>query len=343
MNNEEKIIEVMDDSTNIEEKVIDETNEDILATPVKKIKKHLKAKKLVDEAKNIVAESDMQMQECKLLLEDDLREYKNSQESLKNGGLDDAKLILFNLNQFKSKDESLEESVVFETKKDVKPIVIKDVSSGRFTGSILSLLAGLGTLMGLVYIATEKLGLTLDITKVPTSETMKKIAEWFSSLVGIEGNMMLGIGLLSLLTLLVMFIVYAIRVGLKGVSNLHFANSQMLKTEKYIAHKTNCKIEMDRVDAHITDTVKTLKDYEVLLYEQNAKLKRVLHFEGSHHNMDDYQVKSKEEIVIAKGLIDNIERFMSTPMSEDGKLSGKSTLYLHSAKEILQKALARLD
>jgi len=342
MNNEEKIVEI-DKVMDITKKPIDEFENKVPKIQVKKIKKHLEAKKIVYEAKNIVAESDAQMQECKLLLEDDLREYKEAQQSLRDGGLDEAKSLLSKLGQFEEKDNSLEDSAVFETKENVKPIVIKDIKSGKFTGLILALLAGFTTLVGLIYLATEKLGIPLDITKIPKNETIIKIFEWFSSLAGIEGNMMIGVGLLSLAILLVIFIVYAIRVGLKGASNLRFANSQMLETEKYIAHKTNCKIEMDRVDVHITDTVKTLKDYEVLLHEQSAKLKRVLHFEGNHNNIAEYQAKSKEEIVLAQNLIDNIERFMATPMSEEGKLSGKSTLFLKSTKEALHEVLTKLN
>jgi len=40
-------------------------------------------------------------------------------------------------------------------------------------------------------------------------------------------------------------------------------------------------------------------------------------------------------------LIHAIKDFMSVPMSEEGKLSGKSSLFLHRAKSKVQKVLDR--
>jgi len=116
----------------------------------------------------------------------------------------------------------------------------------------------------------------------------------------------------------------------------------MREIQKYITHKSNCKVEMDRVDVHITDAINVLKDYEVVLNEQKGKLKRVLHFEGQKENFSEYQIKSTEMMKDTESLIENVGRFIMTPMSEEGKLSDKSTLFLHSAKENLEKVLAKL-
>jgi len=43
-----------------------------------------------------------------------------------------------------------------------------------------------------------------------------------------------------------------------------------------------------------------------------------------------------------QGLINSIRSFIATAMSEEGKLSGKSTLFLHSAKSKMQKMIERL-
>lgn len=319
-----------------------ETESKALTSQPAKMKKHHEAKKLVEEAKSIVEASESELQDCRLLLEDDLKEYDTAKMALKNGGFDAAKGLLSELGHGAfSEDDADEEAIVFEAKDDVKPIVLKDVRSGRFTGILLSLIAGLVTLGGLVYWATEKLGMTLNITKVPANETIQNIFGWFGTQIGrpndaVNGGLVVGAAVLA-----VMILVYLLRVWLKGGSNLRFATEQMKETQKYITHKSNCKVEMDRVDAHITDAIKVLKDYEVLLNEQSGKLKRILHFEGQKGNISDYHHKSVTEMKETQNLIENIGRFITTPMSEEGKLSGKSSLFLHSAKETLQKTLEK--
>ena len=345
MNEENKIEDIVEETVgkieDISEEVIEEST--ALVKKSEKIKKHIEAKKLVDEAKSIVATSDNEMQDCKLLLEDDLREYEVAKQSLKTGGLDDVKELLAELGNIDILSEDLEdEGITFEAKDGVKPIVLKDVHSGRFTGFLFSLIGGAASLGGLVYWATEKLDMTMYLDKIPSNETAQNIFGWFGSQVGRADDAISGGILVATIVLLVMILIYALRVWLKGGSNLRFANEQMREIQKYITHKSNCKVEMDRVDVHITDAINVLKDYEVVLNEQKGKLKRVLHFEGQKENFSEYQIKSTEMMKDTESLIENVGRFIMTPMSEEGKLSDKSTLFLHSAKENLEKVLAKL-
>jgi len=344
MQDENSVDELEEQREEISENIEENVEKSTALTPNNtKIKKHHAAKKLVEEAKSIVQSSDNEMQDCKLLLADDLREYEHAKQALKMGGLDDAKALLSELGYDDASIEIDENQVVFEAKDDVEPIVLKDVHSGRFTGLLLSLVGGAVTLGGLVYWATEKLGMTLNITKVPSNETIHNIFGWFGTLIGRPDDALNGALVVAAAVLAVMILIYLLRVGLKGSANLRFATQQMKETQKYITHKTNCKVEMDRVDAHITDAIEVLKDYEVLLNEQGGKLKRILHFEGQKDTLSDYHAKSVSEMKDTQNLIENIGRFIATPMSEEGKLSGKSTLFLHSAKEALQKTLARFS
>jgi len=344
MQDENSIDELEEEREEITEEIEENVEKSTALTPNNtKVKKHHAAKKLVEEAKSIVQSSENEMQDCKLLLADDLREYEHAKQALKMGGLDDAKALLSELGYDDASIEIDENQVVFEAKDDVEPIVLKDVHSGRFTGLLLSLIGGAVTLGGLVYWATEKLGMTLDITKVPSNETIHNIFGWFGTQIGRPDDAINGALVVAAVVLAVMILIYLLRVGLKGSANLRFATQQMKETQKYITHKTNCKVEMDRVDAHITDAIEVLKDYEVLLNEQAGKLKRILHFEGQKDTLSDYHTKSVSEMKDTQNLIENIGRFMATPMSEEGKLSGKSTLFLHSAKEALQKVLARFS
>ena len=298
---------------------------------------------LIKKAKHIVHDAETQMEACKLLLSDDLKEFEDAKASLKKGGMDESEALLEALGYVKDDEEQEPEAeiIVFEAKEEVPPVYIRDVSSGKFTGFLLALIFGLATLLGLVYVATEKLGITLDLSKVPTAETRNSVLSWFSSLVGMH-DPMVGGALLAVVVLLVMWIVYAIRVSIRASSNLEFAKDQLKRAEEYASLKGTCKDEMDKIDAHIKDAIETMKTYEVILHEQKGKLKRIQHIEQSGEETPEYHEKSLKEMEDTHDLIKTIKDFLNTPMSEEGKLSGKSTLFLYRAKNRLEKMIDRL-
>ncbi len=323
--------------------IVDERSNTHVDLPKKKEKKHQQAVHLVEQARQIVKDAHEQTEVCKLLLVGDLKEYEAAKRSLKAGGYDACSSLLEQLGYTNQNDEPVEENiVVFEPKEEISPLALKNVSSGKFTGLILSLFGGVATVAGLTYLATEKLGITLDITKVPSTETLEKIATWFSTAVGLEPNVYVGAGIAGIASLAVMVVIYMIRVGLKGHKNLHLATKQLSEAERYTEEKGNCKAEMDKVDAHMKETVSLLKMYEVLFNEQKGKLERILHIEGSKEKSSDYHEKSFLEIRDTKELLRTIKNFISTPMSQEGKLSEKSVQLLQNAKTQMDKVLERL-
>jgi len=334
---EEKVEEIAE---NVEE-TVDEMDTEV-DEHIDTMKKHDAAKILVQKAKIIVKDAEDQLEECKLLLASDLEDYEKAKQELKDNGLNESEVLLDQLG-YKAEEShvSTEDTVLFEPKEELEPIVIQDVSSGSFTGILLALIAGFITLAGMVYLATEKTAVTLDVSKVPTAETMSPVMKWYASLVGMGSNPLVGGGMIIVAVLLVMWIVYKIRVSLKASSNLQMAKAQLEAAEEYTRQKGTCKEEMDKVDAYIHDAIKTLKIYEVVLHEQKAKLERILHVEHDKIENADFHHKSSVEMQDTSELINAIKDFMSVPMSEEGKLSGKSSLFLHRAKSRVQKVLDR--
>ena len=338
----EKVEETVSEMEEVVEETVSEVKEEVISE-VKNMKKHDAAKLLVLKANIIVKEAEGQLEKCKLLLSDDLKGYDDAKKALNEGGLNECEALLSASGYTDESEETIEEdSVVFEPKEDLEPIVLQDVSSGKFTGFLYSLIGGGLTLAGLVYYATNKLGITLDVSKVPSNETLQTIFGWFGTQIGrpddaINGGLLVGVAVLA-----VMGIIYAIRVSTKGSKNLNFATQQLEEAEAYTAHKGNCKEEMDKVDVHIHNAIATLKTYQVLFNEQKGKLQRILYIEGEKEELSEYHEKSILEMRETQGLINSIRSFMATPMSEEGKLSGKSTLFLHSAKSKMQKVIDRL-
>ena len=284
-NRAEEIVE------NVEEKIEDMDEFQDNFPKEKKIKKHIQALELVEKAKNIVQSAEAQTEECKLLLISDLKEYDTAKRSLKKGGLEVCSDLLEKAGtQTSVRLEEEAGSIVFETKEEIPPMPIKSVSSGRFTGVVYALLAGIMTAIGLIYLATEKLGITLVVTKTPSSERIQNIMTTFSTFVGLD-NYYVGIGLFVAAVFFVTVLVHLIRTALKGNANLHFAGKQFAGAEVYTETKENCKTEMNKIDANMKESIETLKMYEVIFNEQKGKLERILHIEGENKKSTEYHEK----------------------------------------------------
>jgi len=337
----EENAEVSEAAEESEENEENEESEGEIDEHLGDLKKNDAAVLLIKKAKHIVHDAEAQMEACKLLLSDDLKEFEDAKTSLKNGGMEESEELLDTLGFDKDKDEEPEEVIVFEAKEEVSPVYIRDVSSGKFTGFLLALIFGVVTLLGLLYVATQKLGIPLDLNKIPTAETRNSVLSWFGSLVGMN-DPMVGGAMLAVVVLLVMWIVYAIRVSVRASSNLEFAKEQLKQAEEYASLKGTCKDEMDKVDAHIKDAIEVMKTYEVIFNEQKGKLRRIQHIEQSGQESPEYHEKSLKEMEDTYDLIKAMKDFLNMPMSEEGKLSGKSTLFLYRAKNRLEKMIDKL-
>jgi hypothetical protein len=305
------------------------------------LKKHDAAVLLIKKTRHMVDDTEKQLDACKLLLQEDLKSYEEAKVSLKEHALEESEALLEELG-YDNEEEGVEpDDVVFEVKEEVPPFYVRDVSSGKFSSFLIALIVGLITFAGMVYFAASKVGVALDTSKMPSQETATAVLGWYATLFGGKPDLFLGGGFVAGIVLIIMWIVYAIRVSSKANRNLSFAKQQLEEAQEYAKHKGSCKEEMDKVDAHMNEAIKVLKTYEVVLQEQNGKLKRILHIEGVKEVPSEYHEKSLRELEDTNMLVNVIKNFMGTSMSEEGKLSGKSTLFLHSAKSKLQKFLDR--
>ena len=328
------------------------TTEDIVGDPlddnaleeIKGMKKHDAANLIVSKTRHIVEDTDKQLDACKVLLSDDLKAYEEAKAALMQNALAEAEALLRDVGYLPPSLEEGEdeEVVVFEPKEEIAPFYVKEPSSGKFGGFVLGVVAAAATLGGVVYAAAQKAGVALALDKVPDFETCREVFSAVPQLWGGEPNMTLGAVVAGGAAVAAGWIVYAIKVAMKGSSNLSFAKKQLEEAREYAKHKGDCKAEMDKVDAHMNEAIETLKGYEVALREQNGKLHRIIHIEGKLDSPDAYHEKSKREIEETHKLVETIKRFVSTPMSEAGRLSQKSVALLKEAKANFQAFIDKL-
>jgi hypothetical protein len=299
---------------------------------------HEKAEHIIVDAKKIIEDAETQVTECMLILNDDLKSFKESKKSLKEKSLEKSETLLkklgFNSDMI-SEDKNEKVEFGYKEQDKIEKIDIKNVSSGKFSSFILSLIIGAITIIGLLFFASSALKIDFDINKVQDIGYLEPLLVWIGQLFTAGANMMMGLGVLAVITFLVMYIIYKIRVSLKASHNLREAKDSHEQAEFYCTKKDECKKEIERVDAHITEVVKTLDVYSVFLDEQNSKLQRILFIEDKQDDFDSYHYKSQMIIEATQILVDSINNMLSVPMSKGGMLSIESEEALFQTKTAL--------
>lgn len=324
----EELIEAVDTQ---EESPV-ESNSDLIESSEKK------ANQLIDEARDMVNQSDLEVKDCMEILDEDIDAYEEAKSALTGGSLREHEALLSEVGfEPEEAHDAGEEGVKFGSEDPIKPMMVKDLSSGKFGAFILALIAGLAVIAGWAYVATEKLGMTLNVSKVPSQEAQNKILAWIGGgMTGGEGNPMVGMVILGVSALIAMWAVYSFRVYLKEANNQKLAQQVNEDAKFYCTQKEECKKEMEKVSKHIHKVVGSLHTYDVFFDELNAKMKRVLHLEGKLP-FNEYHPKSKEEMKGATVLINSVNELISTPMAgENGSLSEEGKKVLERSNRTLE-------
>jgi len=330
---------VIEAQESVEEEVI---QDEVVSPKLKKESKEKKAFRLVKQSKEMLENAKKTIDQCETLLERDLKEFNDAKVALREGGLNDSMGLLMSLNCTDNKIEIDEPETVFASSHKEKPMNIKEISKARGKGFILALLSGLAVGIGLIYQATEKLGMTLNLAEIPSNDTTNDILSWFTIAVGQEPDATLGLKILLGAMLLTTIIVYVLFRSYKKRRNLRFSVKQFVEVELYIEGHTNCKESTNEIHEYLQSAIETLKTSQVLLFEQYGKLNRIFFIEGNKEKATEYNEKSFFEIQETKELIKSIIKFINLPIVKDGKLSKDSVLLLANSKRMNKGLIDRL-
>ncbi len=288
---------------------------------------------LIDEARDMVHQSDSVVRDCMSILDDDIATYEQKKAKLLQGSVKRVESLLDDVGYEPEAIEDVsEDAVKFGGENALKPMYVKSLSSAKFSSLLFAIIFAVASVAGWVYFATEKLGLTLDLHKIPTPEVQSQILSWIGgSITGGQGNPLIGMAILGLTALLVMWIVYTLRVSMRASKNQKIAEQVHEEAEFYCTKKEECKKEMEKVSEHILKVVTLLDTYDILFEEQIAKIKRIMHVEG-RLPFHEYHQNSKDEMNHAGRLATSLSNLISTPMADEG---GALSM---DAKDILEES-----
>jgi len=217
-------------------------------------------------------------------------------------------------------------------------VEIEELSSGKFSSFILALMLGSGLALGILYLASMATGSALDFAQFQNTQQLKPLLAWIAQKSMGSQSVMNGALILGGVSLIFSLLIYTIRVSLRATHNLRIAQDVHQKAQFYCTQKEECKLQMEKVDAHLNETVDLIDFYKVLLREQNTRLERIV-FVEEVQEFNLYHYKSQADIQNTQRLLNGITQLLTTPIAQEGQLSQESILALQRAKEAINAHL----
>lgn len=297
---------------------------------------HEKALVIVDETKKIIQNAQKQVNECMLLLKDDLENFEKSKQDLRKSALNQSEELLLGLgfesDMLHTQEEAKIDIKTVQSKAQEGVIEVQEVFSGKLSSFAIGVVFALLLAVGLLYLALEAThtpwGLIGDSHSLAV--VLSQIGEKSLS----HANMFTGVAVLVVVSMLFGYLVYTIQVSLRASKNLRVAQQTHQEAQFYCTQKDECKIQMEKVDAHINETIEMINFYKLLLQEQNMRLKRILLIEQKQE-FESYHYKSQADMENTQRLVDGILELLSTPIVAQGSLSSQAQEALVDAKRVI--------
>ncbi|HIP51575.1 MAG TPA: hypothetical protein EYG94_05730 [Campylobacterales bacterium] len=306
--------------------------------------KLVEAEALIMVSQDLVEKVDSDVAKCKIGISEAAEAFDSAKRTFNNVTFKNAENLL---EKTGFEYTSYEESEAFELSIDVgdkQDFSVKKLSSGRFTGLILALLAALATAGGLIYLAMSKLNIdTSSIDAETATSHVNPVLNWMGGdIVSGNNNMIIGALILGFSALIVAWLVYALRISLKGAKNLRIAKDTFEKSNEYCMTQEECQKEMKKVDAHLREATTEIGNLETILNEQSSVLKRIIHVEGVYDDEKDYHPSSKKVMRETEKIMRASESLLETAITQDKRLNFQSVQSLNSARAMYAEYLSRI-
>lgn len=230
--------------------------------------------------------------------------------------------------------------IQLDNKKEL--LEVKKPSKGRFKGVFLGTAATLLTVAGLGAYGAKLANLPINLATFSQKSNIDTIVSKYLELMNLghmdvlNGYLILGAG-----SLLVGFIVYKFITFTQKIKNKKYVEHLEEHAKEYKKELLEQIEELEKVIEHIKKIQELNEKYDILLQEQNAKLKRILFFEHPE-SFEELHTLSKAEVEKTQMLLEELIKLMNTPVLVDNKLSEESLRNFQSASVLLEETLKKL-
>ncbi len=327
---------------------MDDNHDGIVTTmePVNVNKKNklAEAEALIVASQDKVAKVDSDIAECKIEISEAAEDFDAAKRTFKNVTFKNSEGLLEKAGFEYITFEEAEEFELSIDRNDKEDFSVETLSSGRFTGLILSIIVALLTVAAWVYLAMSKLEIDFSSVNLETvTSHIDPVLSWIGGdMISANGSVTVGALILGFSALIMAWLVYALRINLRGSKNLRIAKDTFEKSNDYCMTQEDCQREMKKVDAHLREATVEIGNFEMILNEQASVLKRVIHVEGAFDEEKEYHPSSKKVMRETEKIMRASENLLETAITKDRKLNFQSVQALNVARDVYTEYLGRI-
>jgi len=241
--------------------------------------------------------------------------------------------------------ESLQDEIatINEIKLDNKEqlMSVKYPSKGTFKGLFFGAITALAGVAGAFAFGAKLADLPLNTNTLLQKSSWDKVSEAYSILLNLKQVPYAGYIAVGAVSALLGLIVYKTIKWLQKRKNINYVNSLEKDTKNYIANLEDKNIKTEELIQHIENIKLVMQKYDVILQEQNAKIKRILFIEQPQ-SVEALQKTSKLEVEKTVLILDELLKLMNTPVSEDVEITDDSSSTLKSANSVINEVIRKL-
>jgi len=299
------------------------------------------AREKVEAARKRVHDAEEEIENCLQKIRGDLARFEQYEHQTLIPVMEEGRQLLKKIGVDEIRDLSVSPAETELEYPEEEKMRIGDLPSGRGSSFLYALLGGIAALAGWTGYAALKAGVALSPAGLSDLASLSRLAGSLAEGLGLGSNPAVGAAVAVTSSLLLMWIIYAVRVSLRASSNLKKARKIEEEAGFYCQKKEECKAKMEQVREHLKTMDQTAHKYEVLLAEKNAALRRALYLEEAQ-SFDALHARTQETVRETGRMIRELEHLLETPMARSGILTEESVEALRQAKRVVNDLILRL-
>ena len=221
-------------------------------------------------------------------------------------------------------------------------IKIKNPSKGTAKGLFWGILGAAATTAGALLYGAKLTNLPLNIPTFMQKVNLDTIATKYSQLLHIKDNPIVGYSAVAVASLIVGFLIYKIVKWIQANRNIKYTKKVEKDVENFTQNLDNKIEDIYSLKEHTQNIQSVMQKYDIILQEQNAKIRRIKFIEQPEDNIDSLQKKSKLEIEKTVLILDELLELMNTPVNNGVKIREESKNRLSEANSVINEVIKKL-
>jgi len=218
---------------------------------------------------------------------------------------------------------------------------VKYPSKGTFKGLTFGILTTVAVVAGAFGIGAKLANLPLNVDTLLQKSSWDSVSELYANLLNLKQIPSAGYIAIGAVSLLFGLIAYKTVKWIQKRKNINYVNALEENTKEYIANLEDKNAKIEELIKHLENIKLVMQKYDVILQEQNAKIKRMLFIEQPE-NINSLQRASKLEVDKTVLILDELLKLMNTPISDDIDIREDSKNTLKSANIVINEVIRKL-